>query len=153
MRRVLALAAVSAAAVVGATLAQARTDARPRPLPGLPAWTAGYTGWSRINRAPIPPRASDAHRGTKQVYASRRARNGRYPVGTVIVKDVRRPGTRSVGVVAAMRKLPNRRAHNGWEMVEWERRSARGRFGILAQGGVCFGCHVAAKPDYVFTKR
>ncbi|HSC93074.1 MAG TPA: cytochrome P460 family protein [Gaiellaceae bacterium] len=149
--RVLATALLTAAAVVGATVAQARGDAKP--LPGLPAWTAGYTGWAKVNRAPIPPRASDAHRGTKNVFASRRARRGVYPVGTVIVKEVRRPGERHVGVVAAMRKLPGRKAHHGWAMTEWTRSSTRDRFGILAQGAVCFGCHVAAKPDYVFTKR
>ena len=55
-----------------------------------------------MNGAPIPSRASDAHRGTKNVYASRRARNGRYPVGAVIVKEVRRPGTSHVGVIAAI---------------------------------------------------
>lgn len=153
MRRVLALAVLVAVAVVAATLAQAESTAAARPLPGLPQWTAGYTGWTKVNRAPIPSRASDAHRGTKNVYASKRARNGRYPVGTVIVKEVRRPGTRHVGVIAAMRKLPNRRANNGWEMIEWERSSARGRFGVLASGAICYGCHVGAKPDYVFTKR
>lgn len=40
MARVLALAAAAAALVVGAALAQARETARP--LPGLPAYTAGY---------------------------------------------------------------------------------------------------------------
>jgi hypothetical protein len=153
VRRVLALAALAAASVVSVTLAQAESQARAKPLPGLPQWTAGYTAWTKINRVPIPARASDAHRGTKNVYASKRARNGRYPVGTVIVKEVRRPGTSYVGVIAAMRKLPNRRAHNGWELIEWDRTSARGRFGVLASGAICYGCHVGAKPDYVFTKR
>ena len=153
VRRVLALAALSAVAVVAATLAQAQPTATPKPLPGLPQWTAGYTAWAKVNRAPIPTRPSDAHRGTKNVYASKRARNGRYPVGTVIVKEVRRPGTSFVGVIAGMRKLPNRRANNGWEMIEWDRTSSRGRFGVLAQGGICYGCHIGAKPDYVFTKR
>jgi hypothetical protein len=148
--RVAGIALVMAVAVVVATLAQA--GPRATPLPGLPAWTAGYTSWTKLNRAPIPPRASDAHRGMKNVYASRRPRNGVYPVGTVIVKEVRRPGARFVGVVAAMRKR-SRGAHHGWEMIEWERATASGRFDVLARGGVCTGCHVAAKPDYVFTKR
>ena len=69
------------------------------------------------------------------------------------MKEVRRPGERPVGVVAAMRKLPGRKAHHGWAMMEWTRGSTRDRFGTLAQGAVCFGCQVAAKPDYVFTKR
>jgi hypothetical protein len=151
VRRVLALAALAASAVVGVTVAQAREEARA--LPGLPAWTAGYTAWPKVNRAPIPPRASDAHRGTKNVYASKRARRGVYPVGTVIAKEIRRPGDRYVGVVAAMRKLPGRRAHRGWEMIEWTRPSTRARFGVLARGAVCWSCHMAAKPDYVFTRR
>ena len=107
----------------------------------------------KVNRAPIPARPSDAHRGTKNVYASKRRGTAATRSGPVIVKEVRRPGTSFVGVIAAMRKLPNRRANNGWEMIEWDRGSSRGRFGVLAQGGICFGCHMAAKPDYVFTKR
>jgi hypothetical protein len=153
VRRVLVLAALSAVAVVAATLAQAGTTATPKPLPGLPQWTAGYKAWPKINRAPIPARPSDAHSGTKNVYASKRARNGRYPAGTVIVKEVRRPGQSHIGVIAAMRKLPNRRANNGWQMIEWDRTSTRDRFGVLASGAICYGCHVGAKPDYVFTKR
>lgn len=150
MRRVLALAVLAAATVVGVTLAQARTEAKP--LPGLPPWTAGYTGWTKLNRTPIPPRASDPHSGTKNVYASRLARKGVYPVGTVIVKDIRRPGSRNVDVVAAMRKRSSG-ANRGWQMIEWTRSSPSSRFTILAQGAICYGCHIGAKPDYVFTKR
>jgi len=152
VRRVLALALLTAVAVVAATLAQAETTAVSKPLPGLPQWTAGYTGWTKLNRRPIPPRASDAHSGTKNVYASKRARNGVYPVGTVIVKDVRRPGSRTIDVVAAMRKR-SRGANHGWEMIEWTRSSPSSRFTILAQGSICYGCHIGARPDYVFTKR
>jgi Cytochrome P460 len=150
VRRVLALAVLAAAAVVATSLAQARGDAKP--LPGLPQWTAGYTDWQKVNRRAIPARPSDAHSGTKNVYASRRARNGVYPVGTVIVKEVRRPGSRTIGVVAAMRKRASG-PHRGWQMIEWTRSSASARFTVLAQGQLCFGCHMGAKPDYVFTKR
>jgi hypothetical protein len=152
---VLGAAASAAALVVGVTVAQGRADAsEAKPLPGLPAWTAGYRSWTRINRRPIPPRPSgDAHRGTKNVYASRRIRNGRYPFGTVVVKEVRRD--RFVAVVAAMRK---RRGfaprNNDWQMIEWSRGSRSGRFGLLAQGQICYACHVGAKRnDYVFTRR
>jgi hypothetical protein len=151
VHRLVVIAVAAAAAVLGGTLAQAGSQAKP--LPGLPAWTAGYTSWQKVNRTPIPARASDAHRGTKNVFASKRARNGVYPVGTVIVKEIRRPGERAVGVVAAMRKRAGVRAHRGWEMIEWTRPSPGSRFGVLAQGGVCTSCHVGAKPDYVFTKR
>ncbi|MDQ3823991.1 MAG: cytochrome P460 family protein [Actinomycetota bacterium] len=156
MRRALAVvvvAAFAAALVVAATVAQGRSS-KPRPLPGLPAYTAGYTRWSKLNRRPIPPRASgDAHFGTKNVYASRRLRNGRYPVGTVIVKEVRRGGV--VAVVAAMRKIRGfSPRNNDWQMVEWVRSSPRDRFAVLAQGQICYACHSGARRnDFVFTKR
>ena len=126
------------------------------PLPGLPQYTAGYKGWTRLNAKPIPPRTADAHRGTKNVYASRLPRRGSrtYPVGTVIVKEITRPGQRFVGVVAAMRKVRGIRANNGWQMIEWERPRARARFTVLAQGALCTSCHFRARAtDYVFTQR
>jgi hypothetical protein len=156
MRRALAVAAAAAAAsalVVGATVAQGGSS-KPRPLPGLPAYTAGYTSWFKLNRRPIPPRPSgDAHFGTKNVYASRRIRGGRYPVGTVIVKEVRRGGV--VAVVAVMRKRKGfSPRNNDWQMIEYVRSSPRFRFGILAQGQICYSCHVQAKRnDFVFTRR
>ena len=81
-------AILTAAFVVASSVAQRHAQrATAEPLPGLPAWTAGYKGWFKVNRVPIPPRRSrDAHAGTKNVYASKRARAGRYPYGTVIVK-------------------------------------------------------------------
>ena len=93
MRPVLALAALSAVAVVAATLAQAQPTATPKPLPGLPQWTAGYTAWAKVNRAPIPTRPSDAHRGTKNVYASKRARNASQPRRLSIAVGGRRTHT------------------------------------------------------------
>jgi hypothetical protein len=156
MARVFAVALLAAALAMSVSLAQAHGDRREaKPLPGLPAWTAGYRSWSRINRAPIPPRPNDAHTGTKHVYASKRIRGGRYPYGTVIVKEITRPGSAFVGVVAAMRKVRGASPRNrDWVMIEWERGSSRSRFGLLAQGAVCYGCHVGAKAnDYVFTRR
>jgi hypothetical protein len=133
------------------------TLAGAKPLPGLPAYTAGYTQWTKLNATPIPPRRSgDAHLGTKNVYASKLPPRGstRYPVGTVIVKDIRRPGAKFVGVVAAMRKLAGVRANNGWQMIEWSRPTAGSRFTVLAQGQLCFSCHMQVKSrDYVFTRR
>jgi hypothetical protein len=133
------------------------TLAGAKPLPGLPTYTAGYTQWTKLNATPIPPRRSgDAHLGTKNVYASKLPPRGstRYPVGTVIVKDIRRPGARFVGVVAAMRKLAGVKANNGWQMIEWSRPSATSRFTVLAQGQLCFSCHMQVKSrDYVFTRR
>jgi len=72
----------------------------------------------------------------------------------VIVKDIRRPGTKFVGVVAAMRKVKGVKANNGWQMIEWSRPAAGTRFTVLAQWQLCFSCHVQAKArDYVFTRR
>jgi hypothetical protein len=156
MRRplaILAAAATASALVVGATVAQGGAS-KPSPLPGLPAYTAGYTSWFKLNRRPIPPRASgDAHFGTKNVYASRRIRAGRYPVGTVIVKEVRRGG--SVAVVAVMRKRKSfSPRNNDWQMIEYVRSSPRARFGVLAQGRICYACHSGARRnDFVFTRR
>jgi hypothetical protein len=125
-------------------------------LPGLPAYTAGYQSWTKLNSKPIPPARSDPHLGTKNVYASRlpRAGSALYPVGTVVVKDITRPGARFVGVVAVMRKQAGVKANNGWQMIEYTRSSSRSRFTVLAQGSICYSCHVGAKrTDYVFTRR
>jgi hypothetical protein len=148
MKVVLLVAAAAAAVAVGAALAQSGA----KPLPGLPAYTAGYKGWHKLNRVPLPQRPSDAHPGTKNVFVSRRARSGRYPLGTVVVKEVFRKGQRFPYVIAVMRKT-TARAHNGWQMIEWSRGSAGSRFSLLAQGAICYGCHVGAKrTDYVFTR-
>ena len=72
----------------------------------------------------------------------------------MIVKDIRRPGTKFLGVVAAMRKLAGVKANNGWQTIEWSRPAAGTRFTVLAQGRLCLSCHVQAKArDYVFTRR
>ncbi|HJV29356.1 MAG TPA: cytochrome P460 family protein [Gaiellaceae bacterium] len=141
MRALLALPLV--AALAGAS-----------PLPGLPRYTAGYTGWTKLNSKPIPPRPVDAHRSVKNVYASKVPRAGRYPVGTVIVKEGRQRSGAPVTLIAVMRKLRVTGPHNGWQMIEWTRPSGNARFTELARGSVCTSCHFRArKTDYVFTKR
>lgn len=127
----------------------------PEALPGLPAWTAGYREWMRLNADPIPPRDSDPHLGTKQVYASSERLRNVFPPGTVIVKEARRPGADFVGLVAGMRKVPGSNpAHNDWVFVEWTRESRDARFTELARGAVCESCHSGVAPqDYVFTQR
>ena len=126
------------------------------PLPGLPRYTQGYTEWTKLNRSPIPKRRNDAHFSVKNVYASKLPRAGstRYPIGTVIVKEGRARANAPVTLIAVMRKLTADGPNNGWQMIEWTRRSARGRFTELARGQVCYSCHVGARrTDYVFTKR
>jgi cytochrome P460 len=126
----------------------------PDPLPGLPKSIAGYRDWIKLNKAPIEPRDSDPHLGTKEVYASKKMRsNGLFPNGTVIVKEATRPGKDFLGLIAVMRKQPGADpAHNDWLFVEYTRDSRREAFDEVASGAVCYGCHVGAEAtDYVFT--
>jgi Cytochrome P460 len=128
---------------------------KPKAPPGVPNFVAGYRSWTKLNDAPIPPRDSDPHFGTKDVFASReRLANGRFPIGTVVVKEATRPGADFVGLIATMRK--ERRAdpeHNDWVFVEYTREAAGARFGEQAAGAVCWSCHVGAlESDYVFTE-
>jgi hypothetical protein len=154
VRRVAVLVVAAAAVVAVASFAQARSSTT-RPLPGLPASTAGYKSWTKINRRPIPPRRNDPHSSTKNVYASKAKRGARYPYGTVILKEGLQPGTRFVKLIAVMRKLRGASPRNNdWKMVEWARSSPGDRFTQIAAGAVCYSCHVGAKSnDYVFTKR
>jgi hypothetical protein len=141
------------------TTAPTTTEAPPEPpkpkaLPGLPRYTAGYTRWARLNRKPVPPRESgDAHLGPKHVFASMERRaNGRFPYGTIVVKEAQRPGKDFVGLVAVMRKeRGGDPAHNDWRFIEWTRESAGGRFRLTARDEVCWSCHVGAEQtDYVW---
>jgi hypothetical protein len=60
----------------------------------------------------------------------------------VIVKDIRRPGAKFVGVVAAMRKLAGVQANNGWQMIDGAARPPRraspySRRGSFASPATC----------------
>jgi hypothetical protein len=114
---------------------------------GLPAYTDGYASWTKLNRKPVTK--PGAHNGIKNVYASRpRAANRLFPNGTVIVKSIAEPGAKGLAKqVAVMRKARGR-----WQWVEYELEG--GRYGVLAQGALCSGCHMQARAtDWVFTKR
>jgi hypothetical protein len=128
---------------------------KPKAPPGVPGFVAGYRTWVKLNDAPIPPRDSDPHNGTKDVFASReRLANGRFPVGTIIVKEAVRPGADFIGLIAIMRKQRGADPeHNDWVFVEYTREAANAAFGELAAGAVCSSCHVGARElDYVFTE-
>jgi hypothetical protein len=143
-----------------ATTEDATTEAAPPPPPppkappGAPAFLAGYRGWSKLNAQPIPPRDSDPHNGTKNVYASKPARaDGRFPNGTIVVKEATRPGADFLGLLAVMRKRAGADPeHNDWVFVEYTRDARSERFAEIGRGAVCWGCHVGAQDtDYVFT--
>jgi Cytochrome P460 len=143
-----------------ATTEDATTEAAPSPPPppkappGAPAFVAGYRGWTKLNAQPIPPRDSDPHNGTKNVYASKPARaDGRFPNGTIVVKEATRPGADFVGLLAVMRKRAGADPeHNDWVFVEYTRDARSERFAEIGRGAVCWGCHVGAQDtDYVFT--
>jgi hypothetical protein len=122
--------------------------------PGAPKFIAGYRDWPRLNDRPIGPRDSDPHLGTKNVFASETQRaNGRFPNGTIVVKEASRPGKAFIGLLATMRKQKGADPeHNDWVFVEYTRDDANEPFSELARGTVCWSCHVgAAESDYVFT--
>ena len=137
---IVAAAALAAAIVV---VAAAQTQAN-----GLPSYTNGYLGWTKLNAKPVRG-GSPAHSGVKNVYASKRKVRSKYPNGTVIVKTIVQPGTKYIGQVAVMRKVNGR-----WRFVEYSRPSRTARYTVLAQGQLCVSCHMQVKSrDYVFTKR
>ena len=146
MRR--ALVAVAAAAALAAGVAAA---AAPK-LPGIPAYAQPYAQWHKVNKRPLT--TPGAHPGRKNVYASKRARRGRYPNGTIIVKEARDPAG-FVSLIAVMRKRAGSdRAHGNWQFIEWTRNSRNARFREIARDGVCWSCHAGAKKtDWVFTTR
>ena len=130
------------------------TTELPAPLPGLPKSVAGYDGWTRLNDAPLPPRDSDPHLSTKNVYASKEAgANGRFPNRTIIVKEGVAPGKNFVTLIAIMRKERGADpAHNDWLFIEYTREKKNAPFEELASGAVCYSCHVGAEAtDYVWT--
>jgi hypothetical protein len=140
-----------------ATTAETTTEAappQPKAPPGVPRYVAGYRSWFKLNDAPIPPRDSDPHFGTKDVFASERRRDGRFPVGTVVVKEATRPGAGFIGLIAIMRKQRGADPeHNDWVFVEYTRDARNAAFGEQAAGAVCWSCHVGALDrDYVFTR-
>jgi hypothetical protein len=137
----------------GETTTEAEPPA-PQSPPGVPDFVAGYRSWLKLNDAPIPPRDADPHNGTKNVYASKdRLANGRFPAGTIVVKDANRPGTDFTGLIAIMRKQPGADpAHRNWVFVEYTRDARDERFQEIASGAVCWSCHMGALDnDYVFT--
>lgn len=133
------------------------------PLPGLPEDVAGYTQWLKLNAEPIPPvPGGDPHNGTKNVYVNKTretiAPGGKqqfpYPDGSIIIKEAYRPDKDYVGLIAIMRKKADVDPdHNDWEFIEYTRNASDAELRVIAQGGVCWGCHTQVQDiDYVFTE-
>ena len=144
--RIVAVVAATAVASALAVVALASTSAN-----GLPSYTNGYAKWQKINRKPFTSTGplSSAHSGVKNVYASKRQVNKRYPNGTVIVKTIQPSGrTGKPDQVAVMRK-----ANGRWRYDEYQLSGSRyTRLDYTQQ--LCQGCHMQARAnDYVFTKR
>lgn len=146
MRIALALALTAVLASVAGAATEQGTN-------GLPRYIKGYAAFPKLNRKPILG-GSPAHGGTKNVYASRAQRSGRYAAGTLIVKTATPPGKKWLSLVATMRRVRGT-ANGGWRWEEFTRSSPSARFtkiGFPESG--CAGCHVQAKSnDYVFTRR
>jgi hypothetical protein len=148
--KLLALVILAALVAAGAALALSPDAAR---KDGLPRYVNGYAKWPKLNRAPIRG-GSAAHQGTKNVYASKRRRGARFPVGTIVVKTATPPGKKWLSLVATMRRIKGT-ANGGWRWEEFTRTSPSRRFtrvGFPESG--CAACHAQAKArDYVFTRR
>jgi hypothetical protein len=148
MRRAELILSLAALAVAGFAFAAG--------LPGIPKVFQPYRSWHKVNAKPIRPTATTAHPGIKNVYASKRKVKGRYPYGTLLVKEGFASGGRKfVALIATMRKIRGvDPSHGDWKYIEWTRSSPNARFTEIARDGVCWGCHVLAKKtDWVFTQR
>ena len=132
-------------------------------LPGLPDYTAGYDKWLKLNAEPIPPvPGGDPHNGTKNVFVNQErdtiAPDGEqtfpYPDGSIVVKEATRPNKDFIGLIAIMRKnAGSNPEHNDWEFIEYTRNSPDDDFSVLAEGRICWVCHVRVEDiDYVFTE-
>jgi len=131
-------------------------------LPGLPNDIRGYEKWLKLNAKPIPPRSSDPHNGTKNVYVNQArgaiALDGEqifpYPDGSIVVKEALRPGRDFIGLIAIIRKSKGSDPeHSDWTFIEYVRSGKDEAFREIASGAICWGCHQdAIATDYVFTK-
>jgi hypothetical protein len=130
---------------------EVETEAGGPPLPGLPAFTAGYAGWDELAKG-LPPREGDPHLGTKNVFSTSGPSGGAFPAGTIIVKEAVRPGRSFIGLIATMRKVEGADpSHNDWVFIEYTRESFEEPFSETARDAVCWSCHMGAeKTDYVF---
>lgn len=146
----------------------ASSNTTPQEFVATAAAFGGYNTWQQTVaplRGPDPAgMLGGAHEGndssmTRSIVinpaTAQRGSNGEFPVGTVLVKELRMTdGT--VPMITAMAKRGGEfnRSGNGWEwfLVSPGDGSILAR-GDTLMGGMCQGCHSAkASQDYVFTR-
>ena len=123
----------------------------------------GYESWELVDESVgVDPggNLSGAHEEATAKRISRvnktniKMENGEWPVGTIIVKEMRNAETDDLMAVMAMAKRgadfnPD---HNGWEwfMLNVAEEKIEGQ-GADLMGGMCNGCHIKVKDnDYSF---
>ena len=161
-------ALVAALAVAGcggdgdvAPTAPATTASGVPPLRGLPAATAGFEGWFRLNDRPIAQSPDTPHGDLKNVYLNRdadRVVSGSrlrtpLPPGTVVVKTGSR-GTDAMAFVSVMEKIPDfDPQHGDWRFTEYARTAEDAAYTVLAEESACWACHAGAEDrDWLFTR-
>jgi len=130
---------------------------------------SGFTSWplQSTKHGPDPLLAAMAHANndstvTRDEYFKNGQNpvNGKYPVGTIIVKHSYNPAG-TVNEVTAFVKRGNNfnPTHDDWEffMLKPDGTIMTDSTGMAMRGanlmnGMCAGCHTAAKTDYIFSK-
>jgi hypothetical protein len=143
-------------------------DTTPQEYVATDASFADFQSWQLAaqNQGPDPA-LGDAHSGndstvTRYIYFkdSQTSSGGKYPLGTIIVKESKNPDM-SLHQLTAMVKRGNKfnPDHGDWE---WFILAPDGKIaldgdgnpirGADLMGGMCYGCHSTATTDYVFSK-
>ncbi len=130
---------------------------------------SGFMSWPKqaTKHGPDPLLGAMAHANndstvTRDVYFKngQSAVNGKYPVGTIVVKHSYNP-TGTVNEFTGLVKRGNNfnPAHNDWEffILKSDGTIMSDSTGMVMRGanlmgGMCSGCHAGATTDYVFSK-
>ena len=121
-----------------------------------------YSKWKKIDATNKPhPKLMEAHKGgTRYVYKKQSLANPDtewgYPIGTIIVKEVKKGGKIISVTAMAKRGGDFNKEHNGWEwfIFDSKGKAIKDR-GADLMSNMCNGCHAATKDpefgkDYVF---
>ncbi len=117
-------------------------------LGGVPRDVQGFAKWTKVATKGLP--TGGPHAGQqKVVYANPTAARawkgtGALPAGSIVVKTAGPAANPTL--IAIMR-----RTASGWTYEEYVPRGPR--YGLLASGALCSGCHEGAKAkDFLFTR-